>query len=127
MKKTVYILGNPLVASETLMFKLIPKLQKRFPQLSFVHLDPTEEIPKEEELIFIDVVIGISKVRTFNDLKDFVLSPRVSPHDFDLPLSLGLGQKMGKIKRVTIIGIPEKGDLIKIAKEAERELRASGL
>lgn len=112
MKKIVYVLGNPSVDSDALPLRLQPLLQKKFPMLSFIHLDPTEElsIDSHQELILIDTVVGIDKVIKFNDFTHWVLSPRVTLHDFDLPLSLGLMKKLGKLKNVTIIGVPVKGE-----------------
>jgi len=119
MKRNVYVLGNPLVLKDCLPFKLLPHLRKKIPGFNFIHLDPTEEIDlgKNGELIFLDTVIGIKKVTKFNSLNHWTLSPRVSPHDYDLPLQLGLLAKLKKISKVTIIGIPENGKLKDILKE----------
>lgn len=107
MRKTVYILGNPLVDSDSLPIKMMPSLKKKFPRLYFSHFDPTENWPDEKNLILIDSIYGIAKVRLFGDIDDFKLSPRVSAHDFDVKLSLGMMKKLGKIKKLRIIGIPE--------------------
>lgn len=119
MKKTVYVLGNPLIALDSLPIKLLPKLQKLCPQFNFEILDPTEEIQVEddEDLILVDSVLGLDKVTIFHTLDFFAYSPRVSVHDYDLPVNLKLMQKLGKIKRFTIIGIPANGDKQKILNE----------
>ncbi|MBM3282863.1 hypothetical protein FJY90_01290 [Candidatus Gottesmanbacteria bacterium] len=126
MKKTVYVLGNPVVPSDGLPLKIVSKLQKRLPEFSFVHFDPTEEINLEtqQELILIDTVIGIKQVTKFDNLKKFLLSPRVSVHDFDLSVSLRLLEKLGKIKKVTIIGMPTKGKLPAIISQVENILKS---
>lgn len=109
MKKVIFVAGNPLVGNDSLPVKLISKLQKQFPDYDFVHWDPTEEIPisKNRELIIIDTVAGIKKVTIINDLNHIILSPRVSLHDYDLPIQLGLLKKLKKINKFIIIGIPE--------------------
>jgi len=113
MKKNIYVLGNPHQKIDSLPLKIMPKLQSLFPQLSFIHLDPTEDLPEKsmKELILLDTVFGIEEVSLFHNLDCFSRSPRVSLHDFDLPLSLGLSQKLGKIKSIKIIGVPQKGNM----------------
>ena len=124
MKKNVYVLGNPLVDIDNLPIKLLPKLQKHFPGFSFIHFDPTEELPvNNKELIFIDTVLGLKKVTRFNGLNHWTISPRVGVHDFDLPINLHLMQKLGKIKKVVIIGIPEKGNQQRILAQVSHYLR----
>lgn len=109
-KPTVYVLGNPIEPSDRPAVNLIPRLKKSFPHINFVHFDPTEELPlNNKNLTVIDTVIGTKKVTKFDDLTQWKLSPRVTAHDFDLPLSLGILEKLGKLKNITIIGIPKRG------------------
>lgn len=119
MKKTVYVLGNPLINIDSLPIKLLPKLRLLCPQIHFEILDPTEEIQLKntQDLILIDSVIGIDKVTIFHDLDFFAYSPRVTIHDYDLPINLKLMQKLGKIKKFTIIGVPANGNKQKILNE----------
>lgn len=119
MKQTVYVLGNPLDSHDRLPMKLLPQLREQCPQFEFTILDPTEELPFEKtlNLILIDTVIGIDKVTIFHDLSSFSLSPRISVHDYDLPLNLGILTKLGKIKDITVIGVPPEGNESQILKE----------
>ena len=111
MKKIVYVLGNPLVKKDHLPPKLIFQLEKLFPKLKFILFDPTEDFDlKEKNIIIIDTILSLKKVTQFNDLNLWTISPRISLHDFDLPVYLGLLQKLGKVKKITIIGVPEKGN-----------------
>lgn len=111
MKKIVYVLGNPLVKKDHLPPKLIFQLEKLFPKLKFMLFDPTEDFDlKEKNIIIIDTILSLKKVTQFNDLNLWTISPRISLHDFDLPVYLGLLQKLGKVKKITIIGVPEKGN-----------------
>lgn len=127
MKKTVYYLGNPLVKEDNLLIKIIPKLKKLFPQISFIHFDPTEELKteKNKELIFIDTVVGINKVIKSSSLNHWTLSPRVSAHDYDLPLQLGILTKLKKIKSLIIIGIPSRGNENEAVREVGKILKCS--
>ena len=111
-KKTIYILGNPLVAQDNLAVKLLPILSKNFADFDFQYLDPTEDMPKpcNDELILIDTVSGIDKVTLFCDIENFSLSPHVSVHDYDLTIELKLLKKIGVLKKVKIIGIPIKSN-----------------
>ena len=123
--KVVYLLGNEIEPTDSLPVQLLPQLQKKFPQITYKRLDPTEELPEYEtdELILIDTVIGISKVKIINDVNYLSLSPRVTVHDYDLPLTLGLARKLGKFKKVTIICVPQKGNRKNILAQLERVIK----
>lgn len=110
-KQRVLVLGNPIEKLDSPAVNLIPRLKKTFPCINFVHFDPTEELPQNtinKDLIIIDTVIGLKNVTKFNGLNYWALSPRVTAHDFDLPLHLGILKKLRKIKKIIIIGIPAK-------------------
>lgn len=106
--KKIYILGNPLTEKDSLPLKLLPQLRNLFPEINFQHLDPTENFPEEENLVLIDSVVGIDKVRVLSlgDLDKVELSPQCSVHDFDLGFQLKLMKKLGKLKDVNIVGVP---------------------
>lgn len=123
MNRIVYVLGNPVESLDRAAVRLIPELKKSFPHINFIHFDPTEELPKNNKnLIIIDTVIGIDKVTKFDNLDQWKLSPRVTAHDYDLPLMLGILKKLGKIKNIIIIGIPPKGNLQEILKGVKKIL-----
>lgn len=123
MRKIVYVLGNSFLSGDSLPVRLLPQLQKQCPQFNFSVLDPTEELQLEgQDFTCIDTVLGIDKVTVFHDLDFFAYSPRVTVHDYDLPLNLGLMQKLGKLKRITIIGVPAKGNQAKILHEVINSL-----
>ena len=118
MKNKVFVLGNPLVQKDSLPAKIIPFLQKQLPEIDFMVFDPAEEFPDDSrDIILIDTVIGLKKVTVYYEFKSFKNSPKNSLHDFDLPLSLGLLKKLGKIEKVTIIGIPPEGSKKKISNQ----------
>jgi Ni,Fe-hydrogenase maturation factor len=50
-------------------------------------------------------VEGIEKVKEIS-LEDIKMNKCCSLHDFDLAMSLKLMEKMGKLKKIRIIGIP---------------------
>jgi hypothetical protein len=103
---TVFVFGNPDLEKDSLALKILPALQKEFPRIKFVVQDPNEEWDVPEELVVIDNVVGIDGVRIFEGLKEFIASPRVSLHDFDALTNLCYLQKLGKLKKIKIIGLP---------------------
>lgn len=103
---TVFVFGNPDLAQDSLALQILPELQKEFPQTEFIVQDPNEEWEVPEELIIIDSVVGIARVQVFDSLKEFTTSPRLTLHDFDALTNLRYFQKLGKLKKITIVGLP---------------------
>ena len=91
---------------DSLPLKIAPRLRQEFPSISFEIKDPNEEWDVPEELVIIDTVVGPKEVAIFNDLESFTASPRLSMHDFDALANLKYLKKLGKLKKVTIIGVP---------------------
>lgn len=117
-KKTIHIFGNPLLDFDNLPIKLAPKLRKIFPEIDFIIADPNENLePINKELIIIDTVEGIKKVAVIDDIEKLETSKIYSLHDFDLAFNLKLLQKIGKLKKVKIFGVPMKGDEEKILEQ----------
>jgi len=102
----VYVFGNPDLPADSLPLKILPGLEKKMPQVRFVVKDPNEEWDVPEELVVIDTVEGVKDVTVFDDLTKFVAAPRVTMHDFDALTNLRYLQKLGKIKKIKVIGIP---------------------
>ncbi|KKU06181.1 MAG: hypothetical protein UX07_C0005G0011 [Parcubacteria group bacterium GW2011_GWA2_45_30] len=106
MIKTIYIFGNPDLDFDSLPFRILPELKKRFPKIDFETKDPNEELEMPEELVIIDTVKGIKQPHVFSKLSDLAGHPNISVHDFDLYSHLKLLEKLGRIKKIKIIGIP---------------------
>jgi hypothetical protein len=102
----VYVFGNPDLPADSLPLRILPELEKRLPHVQFVAKDPNEEWDVPEKLVVIDTVEGINEVTIFDDLTKFAAAPRVTMHDFDALTNLRYLQKLGKLKKVKIIGIP---------------------
>jgi len=103
---TIFVFGNPDLAEDSLPLKILPRLRERFPHIQFKEVDPNEEWDMPEDVVVIDTVMGIEKVALLHGLEKFVAAPRVTMHDFDALAQLRYLQKLGKIKKVTIIGVP---------------------
>ncbi|OGD25216.1 hypothetical protein A2819_02485 [Candidatus Azambacteria bacterium RIFCSPHIGHO2_01_FULL_40_24] len=105
----IFVFGNPDLDFDSLPLRILPELKKRLPKINFEIKDPNEEWDFfENELIIIDTVVGIDKPTVFDNLENFSAPPRVSAHDFDAYTNLKYLQKIGKIKKIKIIGIPPK-------------------
>jgi Ni,Fe-hydrogenase maturation factor len=124
-KTIIHIFGNPLLDFDNLPLKLAPKLQKIFPEIDFVITDPSENIkPINGELIIIDTIEDIKKVVVIDDLEKIQTGKIYSLHDFDLAFNLKLLQKIGKLKKVIIFGVPMKGDEKEILEQLRKLIKA---
>jgi len=117
----IYVLGNPLVEEDSLPLRLLPKLRKRFQQVDFVELDPTETLP-EGDLVIIDTVINADKIVILRGIDSLSSQPNYSLHDLDLAMNLKLMKKLGKINNVTIIGLPPNLEEKRALKELEKAI-----
>jgi hypothetical protein len=123
MIKKVYVFGNIDVDNDSLPLRMIPKLQEKFPDIEFEVRDPNEEWEVPEEFVIIDTVIGIKGVKVFKTLDKFLSAPRVSMHDFDFLTNLQYLTKLGKIKKIKIIGVPPDMDESEAIKKVSATLR----
>ncbi|MFH0711381.1 MAG: hypothetical protein V1944_02275 [Candidatus Aenigmatarchaeota archaeon] len=117
----IFVSGNKLLKKDSLPLKLLPRLKIDFPDVSFEEFDPTENLPSEN-LIIIDTVIGIGRVKTFSDMDQFEAGSNYSVHDYDLLLDLKLNKKLGKLKDFKIIGVPADLSEKDILKQLEKEI-----
>jgi hypothetical protein len=106
MIKRVFVFGNINLENDSLPLRIMSKLQVKFSDIKFEIRDPNEEWDVPEEFIIIDTVIGIRDIRIFDNLEKFLSVPRVSMHDFDALTNLRFLWKLGKIKKIKIIGLP---------------------
>ncbi len=104
----VYVVGNSIVKNDRLPIALIPRLRRAFPCMNVTAVDPNEQFIPEEDSVIIDTVHGITDVQVFDSLDAFEQVRSVTPHDYDLGFHLRLLQKLRKISRVTIVGVPPK-------------------
>jgi len=102
----IFVFGNPDLPTDSLPLRILPQLVKQWPQIEFVVADPNEEWEVPENLILIDTVQGVSAITEFTNLDDFVRPPKITMHDFDAYTNLRYLQKLGKLKKIKIIGLP---------------------
>ena len=109
----VYVFGNEDVAEDKSAIEVARRLRNTIEGISFVVVSPNEDVPfsGERRVVILDTVQGIHGVALIEGVDDVRLSPRGSVHDFDLAFQLRYLKKLGKLGDVTVIGIPQEGEL----------------
>jgi len=109
----VYVFGNNDYKQDKKAFLAAKKLKDNFPKLEFVEVDTNKDLPFESHrpVVILDTVEGISEAELIetNDLDKLITKNSTSVHDFDLGFQLQYLKKLGKLGKVSIIGIPMKG------------------
>jgi hypothetical protein len=101
----IFVFGNQDLREDSLPLRILPKLQEKFPNIKFEVKDSNEDWDVPEELTVFDTVMGINGMKVFDDIKAFSAAPRVSMHDFDALTNIRYLIKLGKIKKIKVIGI----------------------
>ena len=111
----VYVFGNEYVAEDKRAIEAARELEDTIEGISFVFVDPNEDVPfvNEPHVVILDAVQGIDDVTLVEGegVEGLILSPRGSVHDFDLAFQLRYLKKLNKLGRVTIIGVPQEGEV----------------
>ncbi len=102
----VFVFGNPDLPMDSLPLRILPELRKRLPDIDFQVKDPNEEWDVPEELTVIDTVVGLKEPRVFDGLDAFSSAPRLTMHDFGAYANLRLLQKIGRLRKIRIVGLP---------------------
>jgi hypothetical protein len=110
-----YVFGNKDVVQDKRAFEVSKKLKGKIDNVEFIEIKPNEDVPfiDEKFVVILDSIAGIKNVIEVhdNDLYKLVLPPRSSVHDFDLGFQLKYLKKIGKIGKVTIVGLPIEGEI----------------
>ena len=117
------IFGNEIVEQDNLALKLMLRLKEEFPNIGFKEFDPTENLQAEIEygtLNIIDVVQGIQKPIVITNINQLRQDKVYSMHDFDLGFNLKLLYKIGKLKEIFIIGLPQNMNEEKALEEVKK-------
>ena len=111
----VYVFGIEHVAEDKRAIEVARELQNTVASVSFIFLEDNEDVPFADEprVVILDTIQGIQDVALVeeDELDGLLLSPRGSVHDFDLAFQLRYLKKLGKLGEVTVIGIPQEGEL----------------
>ena len=108
----IYVFGNKDSPLDRKAFLVAKRLKKPFPKVDFVEVGINSDLPIDSKklTVILDVVEGIDNVEVINDkeLHKLINIGSTSVHDFDLGFQLKYLKKIGKLKKVKIIGIPMK-------------------
>jgi hypothetical protein len=111
----VYVFGNAYVAEDKRAVEVARELEDAIEDISFVFVKPNEDFPfvDERHVVILDTVQGIQDVTLLEGdmIERLVLGPRWSVHDFDLAFQLRYLKKLNKLGEVTIIGVPQEGEV----------------
>ena len=104
----VYVFGNEDVACDSIALKAVKNLAVK--SITFIIVKPNEDLPFESKnnVVVMDAVAGINKVTLIPDekLDKLILPPRGTAHDFGLGFQIKYLKKLGKLGKVTVIGLP---------------------
>lgn len=111
----IYVFGNEHVEKDTRAIEVARELEDIIEGIAFVFVKPNEDVPfaNERHVVILDAVEGIQDVALVDRdrIDGLLLSPRGSVHDFDLAFQLRYLKKLNKLGEVTIIGIPQEGEV----------------
>ncbi len=110
--------GNPYVEEDNIAIKVAKELKEY--EIEFCD-SPQRVI--EEDIIILDTVVGINKVEIIDDLSKIKKRNITTLHDLDLNFFINLGKQLGKLKKIKIIGIPQKYSIKKAIKEVKELIK----
>jgi len=106
----LFIFGNPALSIDDLAIKVAQQLEPIFPKIHFIFCESLTDILviDEQELIILDVAQGIQKPAILHNLDDLETNHLTSLHDFDIAYFLKLLKSVDRIKKVTILALPQE-------------------
>jgi Ni,Fe-hydrogenase maturation factor len=111
----VYVFGNQDFEKDSLAIEVSRKLKGKIVGVEFIMVNPNEDLPflEKKNVVILDTVQGIESITkiTENDLDKVRLEKSVTVHDFDLAFQLKYLKKLGKLKKFTIIGLPQNEEV----------------
>jgi Ni,Fe-hydrogenase maturation factor len=111
----IHVFGNEYVAEDKRAIEVAKELEGAIEGISFVFVNPNEDVSfvNERHVVILDTVQGIWEVTLIEGgvIDELISSPRGSVHDFDLAFQLRYLKKLNKLGEVTIIGIPQEGEV----------------
>ena len=106
----VYVFGNEDLSFDNRAITIAGKLKGSIERCEFVNVKPNQDLPfvDEKNVVILDTVEGIDDVKIIEDgdLKNLSVEGKTTAHDFDLGFQLKYLKKIGKLGKVTIVGLP---------------------
>lgn len=114
-RMNVYVFGNQNVPEDRKAIEAAQKLEDAMNGVSFAFVAPNADVPfaDENRVVILDTVQGIREVELIeeDDIGRLISPPRRTVHDFDLAFQLRYLRKLGRLGSVTIIGVPQQGEV----------------
>lgn len=110
----VYIFGNEDLDFDNKAIRVAKKIDKNIKNCDFIYVKPNQDLPfvDREEIVIMDTIEGIEEITLITDgeISNTGFEKRTTVHDFDLGFQLKYLKKIGKLGKVTIIGLPVEKD-----------------
>ena len=110
----IYVFGNQNIPDDNLAFKVAEKLS-HLPNIEYIFVKPNADLPfvDETHVVILDTVQGIKQVTLIDQtqLDKLIVNRGVTAHDYDLGFQLKYLMKLGKLSKVSIVGLPQSGEL----------------
>ncbi len=123
----IYVFGNQDYRLDNLAVKISRRLQKEIDGVEFIFVSQNEDVPfaGQNKIVIMDIVEGLKgpKLILDSELEKLILAPRTSVHDWDLGFQIKYLKKLGKLGKVTVIGLPMKGNLPEVYDSCQSILR----
>ena len=118
----VLVFGNKYLECDSMAIKVSELLQDE--NIEFQACEDLSQLLelKDDKLTLMDVVYNIEEPMIIEDIKKLRVNQSLSLHDFDLAYFLKLLEEIGRIKKIKIIGVPQKGDPKEIAEKVKKLL-----
>lgn len=106
----VHVFGNDDVPGDGKALDAARKLEHTVDGVYFVFVGPNEDVPfaYEPSVVILDAVPGIGDVTVIEaeEIEELLSCARGSAHDYDLAFQLRYLSKIGKLGKVTVVGVP---------------------
>lgn len=107
----VFVFGNQDEESDSIAEKAAEFLDGKIKGINFQKINPNDDLPvSESSPVILDAISGVDQITLIdeNNLENLVSSPKTTVHDYDLGFQLKYLKKLGKLEKITIIGLPMK-------------------
>lgn len=111
----IYVFGNENNTYDRRALKIAKKFGRVFNDFVFKVVNPNADLPfaDGDDVVIMDVVAGLTQPELIRDsqVQKIFTPPRSTVHDFDLGFQLAYLKKLGRLGKVTIIGLPMSGKI----------------
>jgi Ni,Fe-hydrogenase maturation factor len=120
--REVLCFGNEFLEEDSLALQVVKELKVQ--GFEFTVCNSPESILNHEEVVVLDVAEGIKNVTLIDGINQLKTNRSVTMHDLDIGFFLKLSKKVGNLKKVRIVALPQKGKKEEIKKQLFEILKA---